>query len=169
MLGIVAGLITAFLVAQMKIPSFVASLTGWLIYRGAILVVTESTGTIIINNEAFNAIGNGFIPDIPDIGILPGVHKLTLLLGIVAIIAMIFSELNERRKKQSYNFETLPTEMFVIKLVFISAIIGTIRGAQRQGPVRIQLAPDRSPWRNWRSAVRGHALLQNAAVDCATR
>ena len=110
----------------MKIPSFVASLTGWLIYRGAILVVTESTGTIIINNEAFNAIGNGFIPDIPDIGILPGVHKLTLLLGIVAIIAMIFSELNERRKKQSYNFETLPTEMFVIKLVFISAIIGTI-------------------------------------------
>ena len=125
-LGIVAGLITAFLVAQMKIPSFVASLTGWLIYRGAILVVTESTGTIIINNEAFNAIGNGFIPDIPDIGILPGVHKLTLLLGIVAIIAMIFSELNERRKKQSYNFETLPTEMFVIKLVFISAIIGTI-------------------------------------------
>lgn len=125
-LGIVAGLITAFLVAQMKIPSFVASLTGWLIYRGAILVVTESTGTIIINNEAFNAIGNGFIPDIPDIGILPGVHKLTLLLGIFAIVAMIFSEINERRKKQSYNFETLPTEMFVIKLVFISAIIGTI-------------------------------------------
>jgi putative multiple sugar transport system permease protein len=125
-LGIVAGLITAFLVAQMKIPSFVASLTGWLIYRGAILVVTESTGTIIITNDAFNAIGNGFIPDFPDIGILPGVHKLTLLLGLFAIVAMIFSEINERKKKQSYNFETLPIEMFVIKLVFISAIIGSI-------------------------------------------
>lgn len=125
-LGIVAGLITAFLVAQMKIPSFVASLTGWLIYRGAILVVTESTGTIIITNEAFNAIGNGFIPDIPEIGILPGVHKLTLLLGVFAIIAMIFSEINERRKKQSYNFETLPIEMFILKLVFISGIIGAI-------------------------------------------
>lgn len=125
-LGIVAGLITAFLVAQMKIPSFVASLTGWLIYRGAILVVTESTGTIIISNDAFNAIGNGFIPDIPDIGILPGVHKLTLILGIFAIVMMIFSEINERRKKQSYDFETLPIEMFVLKLVFVSAIIGAI-------------------------------------------
>lgn len=125
-LGIVAGLITAFLVAQMKIPSFVASLTGWLIYRGAILVVTESTGTIIITNDAFNAIGNGFIPDIPDIGILPGVHKLTLLLGLFAIVAMIFSEINERKNKQSYNFETLPIEMFVIKLIFISTIIGSI-------------------------------------------
>lgn len=125
-LGILAGLITAFLVAQMNIPSFVASLAGWLIYRGAILVVTESTGTIIISNDAFNAIGNGFIPDIPDIGILPGVHKLTLLLGLVVIIAMIFSEINDRKKKQSYNFETLPMEMFILKLIFISGIIGAI-------------------------------------------
>lgn len=125
-LGIIAGLLTAFLVAQMKIPSFVASLTGWLIYRGAILVVTESTGTIIIADDAFNAIGNGFIPDIPDIGILPGVHKLTLILGLFAIGIMIFGEFNERRKKQAYDFETLPIEMFIIKIVFISVIIGAI-------------------------------------------
>lgn len=125
-LGIVAGLLTAFLVAQMKIPSFVASLAGWLIYRGAILVVTESTGTIIINDDAFNAIGNGFIPDIPDIGILPGIHKLTLILGVIAIAAMVISEFNDRRKKQTYNFEVLPTEIFILKIFFISAIIGGI-------------------------------------------
>lgn len=126
LLGIFAGLITAFLVAQMKIPSFVASLAGWLIYRGAILVVTESTGTIIIANDAFNAIGNGFIPDIPDIGILPGVHKLTLILGVVAVILLIISEFNDRRKKQTYNFEVLPTEIFALKLVFLALIIGGI-------------------------------------------
>lgn len=125
-LGIIAGLLTAFLVAQMKIPSFVASLAGWLIYRGAILVVTESTGTIIINDDAFNAIGNGFIPDIPDIGILPGIHKLTLILGIIAIIAMALSEFNDRRKKLTYNFEVLPTEIFILKVIFTSAIIGGI-------------------------------------------
>ena len=83
-LGIIAGLITAFPVAKMGIPSFVASLAGWLIYRGALLLVTEGTGTIIIPDKAFNAIGNGFIPDIPGLGgFLPGVHKLTLLLGMV--------------------------------------------------------------------------------------
>jgi putative multiple sugar transport system permease protein len=125
-LGVIAGLLTAFLVAQMKIPSFVASLAGWLIYRGAILVVTESTGTIIIANEAFNAIGNGFIPDIPDIGILPGVHKLTLILGVLAVILLIIGEFNDRRKKQSYNFEVLPTEIFALKLVFLALIIGGI-------------------------------------------
>ena len=84
-LGIIAGLITAFPVAQLGIPSFVASLAGWLIYRGALVLVTAGTGTIIIPNAAFNAIGNGFIPDVPDFGILPGVHKITLLIGLIAI------------------------------------------------------------------------------------
>jgi putative multiple sugar transport system permease protein len=125
-LGILAGTITAFLVAQMKIPAFVATLAGWLIYRGAILVVTESTGTIIIPDKTFNAIGNGFIPDIPDIGILPGVHKLTLIIGVIAIVLLIISEINSRKKKQAYNFEVLPMEMFIIKLTFVSALIGGI-------------------------------------------
>ncbi len=126
-LGAFAGLITAFLVAQMKIPSFVASLAGWLIYRGAILVVTEGTGTIIIPDAAFNAIGNGFIPDIPGLdAFLPGVHKLTLILGVVAIILLVMGELSNRKKKQSYNFEVLPMDMFILKLVFMSALIGAI-------------------------------------------
>jgi len=127
-LGILAGTITAFLVAQLKIPAFVATLAGWLIYRGAILVVTESTGTIIIPDEVFNAIGNGFIPDIfpADTSFLPGVHKLTLILGVLAIVLLIVSEIDGRRKKQAYNFEVLPGDIFILKLVFISALIGGV-------------------------------------------
>ncbi|MBI9050309.1 MAG: hypothetical protein JEZ00_12880 [Anaerolineaceae bacterium] len=125
-LGVVAGLLTGFLVAQLKIPSFVATLAGWLIYRGAILVVTESTGTIIIPDDTFNAIGNGYIPDFPGLMFLPEVHKLTLLLGLIAVILFIVSELRGRRNKQSYNFEVLPLNMFTLKLVFISIIVGAI-------------------------------------------
>ncbi|MEA4906371.1 MAG: hypothetical protein VB089_02055, partial [Anaerolineaceae bacterium] len=125
-LGILAGFLTAFLVAQLGIPSFVASLAGWLIYRGALLLATMSTGTIIIPDDTFNAIGNGFIPDIPDIGFLPNVHKLTLLLGLVAVVLLIINEISARRKKQAYNFEVLPLDMFIIKLVFMSLLVGYV-------------------------------------------
>ena len=126
-LGVLAGLITGFLVAQLGIPAFVATLAGWLIYHGAILVVTESTGTIIIPDKVFNAIGNGFIPDIPGLdGFLPGVHKLTLLLGVLAIAVLVVNEFRDRRNKRAYNFETLPTEIFVLKLVFVAALVGGI-------------------------------------------
>ncbi len=126
-LGAIAGLITAFPIAQLKIPAFVASLAGWLIYRGALLLVTASTGTIIIANDTFNAIGNGFIPDIPGLeSFLPGVHKLTLLLGLVAIVLFVVGQLNDRKKKQSYNFETLPMNMFILKMVFIALVLAAI-------------------------------------------
>lgn len=125
-LGIVAGLITSFPVAQLGIPSFVASLAGWLIYRGFLQLVTAGTGTIIISDKAFNAIGNGFIPDIPGIGILPEIHKLTLLLGIVAIVLFVFSEIRRRRNQEAYEFEVLPIEIFVLKLIFISGVVGAI-------------------------------------------
>ena len=62
--GILAGLLTGFLVAQVGIPAFVATLAGWLAFRGALQAVLASTGTIIIPDETFNAISNGFIPDI---------------------------------------------------------------------------------------------------------
>lgn len=123
-LGTIAGLITAFPVARLGIPSFVASLAGWLIYRGALQLVTEGTGTIVISDPVFNAIGNDFIPDLP-LGI-EGVHVLTLLLGIIAIVAFIYQELQGRRRKQAYNFEVLPNNIFILKLVFISLLIAAV-------------------------------------------
>ena len=121
-LGVIAGCITAFPVAQLGIPSFVASLAGWLIYRGAILLVTLNTGTIIIPDDTFNAIGNGYIPDIPGLDFLPGAHKLTLLLGLIAIALYIWGEINSRKSKMAYNFEVLSPGMFLLKLIAISLL-----------------------------------------------
>ena len=121
-LGIIAGCITAFPVAQLGIPSFVASLAGWLIYRGALLLVTLNTGTIIIPDDTFNAIGNGYIPDIPGLDFLPGSHKLTLLLGLIAIVLYVLGEINSRKNKMAYNFEVLSPGMFILKLTFISIL-----------------------------------------------
>jgi len=125
-LGVLAGIFSGFLVGQMKIPAFVATLAGWLGYRGALQLVTMSKGTIVITNEAFNAIGNGYIPDIPDIGILPGVHKLTLILGILVILLFILNAMNNRRKMRAYNFKVVQMHFFIIKLVFVSALVGGI-------------------------------------------
>ncbi|QAY66081.1 sugar ABC transporter permease [Paenibacillus protaetiae] len=121
--GIIIGLFNGLLVAQIGIPSFVASLAGMLIFRGALLNVTESTGTIIIKNDHFNAIGNGFIPPIATIG---GLHLLSLIIGAVVIFFYIYSEFSKRRNKMKYNFDVISKSMFAVKLVFISAIIAYI-------------------------------------------
>ncbi len=125
-LGILAGVITAFLVANLGIPAFVATLAGWLGYRGALQLVTAGTGTIIIADETFNALSNAFIPDIPNLDFLPGKHKLTLILGFIAIVLLVISQIRDRKTKQAYNFEILPADMFILKLVFMSALLAGI-------------------------------------------
>lgn len=124
--GVIAGFITAFMVARLGIPAFVASLAGWLIYRGALLLVTLKTGTIIIRDAVFNAIGNGYIPDFPDLGFLPGIHKVTLLLGLIAIILFVTNEIKNRKTKQSYGFEVMPIDMFIASTIFVSALISGV-------------------------------------------
>jgi putative multiple sugar transport system permease protein len=122
--GIAAGLVSGFLVAQLKIPAFVATLAGWLGYRGALQLATRATGTIIIPNPDFNAIGNGFIPDIPGLALVPGFHHLTLLLGLLGIVLFLFGELRARRKMRGFESDELPLDMFILKLVFVTALIG---------------------------------------------
>ena len=127
-LGLFAGLLMAVPIANLGVPAFIATLAGWLIYRGALLLATLKTGTIIIPNKFFNAIGNGFIPDIfpQDSPILPEMHKLTLLIGVVAIVWFVFRAIAERRSKQAYDFEVPSAGLFLAKLVFMSVIIGLV-------------------------------------------
>lgn len=122
-LGVVVGLFNGVLVASIGIPSFVASLAGMLIFRGALLQVTEKTGTIIIKDDNFNAIGNGFIPSILQIN---GLHLLSLLVGLVGILLYIYSEFSTRKSKIKYQFEVVSKGIFILKLVMVSAIIAYI-------------------------------------------
>jgi len=127
-LGLLAGLLMAIPIANLGVPAFIATLAGWLIYRGALLLVTLKTGTIIIPDKFFNAIGNAAIPDIfpADSAFLPEMHKLTLLIGLAAIAWLVIRSIVDRKSKEAYNFEVLPIGIFVFKLVFMSAIIGAI-------------------------------------------
>lgn len=125
-LGIVAGLVTSTLVAEIGIPAFVATLAGWLGYRGALQLATRATGTIIIRDEGFNGIGNGFIPDVANLGILPETHKVTLLIGLLAIILFVSGEIISRRRMREQGFEVTSIPIFVLKQAFVGGLIGSV-------------------------------------------
>jgi len=123
LLGIAIGLWNGFLVAFLGLPAFVATLAGMLIFRGALLLVTQASGTIIIPSDFFNAISNGYIPDIMKI---QGFHVLSFMIGLVGVIFFIYSDIKTRRNKQKYNFKVLSMGVFITKLLFITLIILTI-------------------------------------------
>ena len=122
--GLLIGLYQGLLVTRVGVPAFVTTLAGMFMFRGLLNLTLQKTGTIIVPNEKFNALSNGFIPDIP--GLDSEFHVLTLLIGIVAVVLMIASQVKARKNKLKYNFEVTSAPVFVIGLVFVSAVIMSI-------------------------------------------
>jgi putative multiple sugar transport system permease protein len=118
--GVLIGMYQGAVVAKLGVPAFVVTLAGMFIFRGALLRITEGTGTIIIASDFFNALGNGFIPDIFH---GKSIHLLTMLLGVLGVLLFIISEVRIRNQKKKYNFEGTTLDMFIGKIFFISALI----------------------------------------------
>ena len=121
-IGALIGLYQGTLVTRIGVPAFVTTLAGQFIFRGLLARTLQSTGTIIIPNKDFNAISNGFIPDLP-IGANMGIHVLTVLIGIVMVIAVIFTQWRERSNKLKYNFAVSSIWIFVAKIILFAVII----------------------------------------------
>lgn len=122
--GLLIGLYQGLLVTRVGVPAFVTTLAGMFMFRGLLNLTLQKTGTIIVPNEKFNALSNGFIPDIP--GLDSEFHVLTLLIGIAAVVLMIASQVKARKNKLKYNFEVTSAPVFVFGLVFVSAVIMSI-------------------------------------------
>lgn len=139
--GALAGLVTGVLVAKVGIPAFVASLAGMFIYRGAMFQVLSANGGAAVRFKSpfINAIGNGAIPRLFDVGPYAG---LTLLIGLIMIGAFVYRQFASRKVQQSYHFEVESFPLFVVKLAFVSAIIlwFTLKMAEGRGfPVTLAI------------------------------
>lgn len=119
-LGAMIGMFwTGTLVARLKVPAFVATLAAMTIFRGLLIKVTNSE-TIFTGNEAFNAIGNGYIPDIAKVD---GFHILTIIIGVLAVLAFVFMEIRNRKKLIQYKLRVSSMPMFIIKLAFVASVV----------------------------------------------
>lgn len=118
--GVLIGVYHGWLVTGLSMPAWVVTLAGMFIFRGALLLLTEGSGTIIVDNPFFVALGNGFIPDILGNG---GVHVLTLVLGGCAVVLSTFTAIRNRRQIKKYGLDAGSRDLFIVKLFIIAAII----------------------------------------------
>jgi len=136
--GALIGAAQGYWIAYHRIPSFIVTLAGMLIFRGicqALLGGGSSVGPLPDN---FKALSSGFIPDVigPLTLIPPTVnaagktivgsgltlHMTTVVLGVVAVLAYAYFGLRARRKRERHGYEAEPFPLFVIKTLVGSAL-----------------------------------------------
>ncbi|HRQ23419.1 MAG TPA: sugar ABC transporter permease [Anaerolineales bacterium] len=117
--GALVGVWQGYWVAYVKIPAFIVTLAGMLIFRGLTLLILqgEAVGPFPVE---FQRLSTGFIPDYFN---YPGFHVTTILIGLLLSGFLIFLDVRSRKNQQKYGFEVTPFYFFVIKNVFITFAI----------------------------------------------
>lgn len=125
LIGLAIGAWQAFWIAQVRVPPFIVTLAGMLVFRGLSNVVLQGM-TVSINNEAYiNIFGGGahcYVPDFIGNGATE-TNILTLVVGAIVCAVFVFLQVRSRaiRVKKGY-----ATDSLIGMLIKTAVLVGVI-------------------------------------------
>ena len=138
-LGGAIGAAQGYWIAYHRIPSFIVTLAGMLIFRGMCQALLGGGSSVGPLPDSFKQLSSGFVPDF--IGtitlIAPTVnaagktivgsgltlHMTTVVIGVVGVLAYIFFGLRSRATRERHGYEAEPFALFAIKTLVIGALV----------------------------------------------
>jgi putative multiple sugar transport system permease protein len=122
LVGFVYGAVLGFLIAYLRIPPWIATLAGYLAFRGLgtqILISVSSTSAISNFPESFTKIFTGKIfPSGYDAMNIP-----CIVFGVIGALAVIIINITGRARKISKGYQADPLWFVIAKSVLLSAVI----------------------------------------------
>ena len=138
LVGILIGAAQGYWVAYWRIPSFIVTLAGMLVFRGASLWLLEgqSVGPF---DRSFQSLSTGFVPDlfpfIKDIFGMERLNGLAVVSGVAIAAIIVWMGLRTRAQNARYGIEPEPMAFFVLRnavvagaIVFVAWKLATFRG-----------------------------------------
>lgn len=129
--GAIIGAAQGYLIAYHRIPSFIVTLAGMLIFKGLSLALLAGKSVGPFPAE-FQLLSAGFIPDIigpttliaASEGVQPLVlHTTTMVIAIVGVVAMVFFSIRGRGRRIARGYDVEPFSLFVLKNLVIAALV----------------------------------------------
>jgi putative multiple sugar transport system permease protein len=118
-LGAVIGAAQGYWVAFYKIPAFIVTLAGMLVFRGLTLVVLGGASVGPFPPE-FQLLSTGFIPD-PFGG--ENLKVLSLVLGLAMAVVMLIAKVKDRAERTKHGMDNEPYVFFVLKNLIFAGMI----------------------------------------------
>ena len=119
--GAVIGAWQGFWVAYVGIPGFITTLAGMMLFRGLNQRIGHSS-TVPVPEE-LQQLGAGYLPEWgPDTGL----NNSTLLLGVLALAAVVWSELRRRARAARLEVEQPPLWVALVRVAVVGAVIAYV-------------------------------------------
>lgn len=115
-IGALIGAWQGFWIAYARIPAFIVTLAGMLVFRGLTMVLLKGQ-TVSPYKESFQAMANGFF--LSDSFVVNKLNMIAVITGIVLSIIFILLEYRNVQNQKKYNFETLSIPLVIGKTAII--------------------------------------------------
>ncbi len=109
--GLAIGFAQGFIFTQFRIPSFVVTLAGLLIWQGALLQVLGKTGTVNLNNSGVTDFANTFYSD-----------TVGWIFAAIVIAVFALTTLEGYRKRRTAGVTTEPMALLLIRIGVVAAV-----------------------------------------------
>ncbi|AOZ93690.1 multiple monosaccharide ABC transporter permease [Paenibacillus crassostreae] len=119
LMGALVGAWQGFWVAYIKIPAFIVTLAGMLLFRGLTMIVLNGQ-SIAPFPKSFQKISSGFIPDLFSGSSL---HILTMVVGVILSALLVYQEFRIRKTQAKYGFEQTSLGVSVAKTAALVIVI----------------------------------------------
>ncbi|WP_163191817.1 multiple monosaccharide ABC transporter permease [Clostridium thermarum] len=121
LIGAVIGIWQGFWIAYVRIPAFIVTLAGMLLFRGLTIKMLKGL-TLSPFPESFQNISSGFVPDFfKNFG--AKLNLTALLAGIIISVIYVVMEFKKRIEKQKYGFEVSSMALFIAQLALVLGAI----------------------------------------------
>ena len=117
--GAAIGAAQGYWIAYWRIPSFIVTLAGMLVFKGLMMVLLKGQSVGPFPAE-FRAIASGFIPDVTG---FDGFHMTSMLLGLLTAAVLVYIGIRSRQKEARHGTPEEPFAFFVGRNVIVSAAI----------------------------------------------
>ena len=135
LIGLAIGAFQAYWIAYVRVPPFITTLAGMLIFRGLSNVVLNGR-TQSVSDQAFKDIfGGGATCYIPDIFGGEGINVLCVLVGVVACALYLALTFRSRwnRQKKGYAVESLAAVIGRSVVIVAAVMFFSVKLAQYKG------------------------------------
>jgi putative multiple sugar transport system permease protein len=109
--GTAIGALQGWFVAKFKIPAFIVTLAGMLIFRG-LMIAMLSGRNLGPFPESFQALSNGYVPDFLIFMAPKGINLFALLVGAIVTGLILWSNWKSRRLEEDHGMAEEPIELF---------------------------------------------------------
>ena len=120
LLGIIIGAFMGWVIAYLNIPPWIATLAGFLSFRGLGTAIVKGQTIGIGQVESYLKLFNGTLPELFKIGSMNG---LTVIIGVIVCVLIVYFQFKDRATKLKKGYEAESFSTTAVRCVILCAVI----------------------------------------------